>query len=77
MELEMAKTIAVEKLSFEEAFIELETLVSKLENENLSLEESLAFYERGQALAQYCADLLEKAELRLQEVRPSNPKTEE
>lgn len=73
----MAETTAVEKLSFEEAFMELETIVSKLESENLSLEESLAYYERGQALSQYCAGLLEKAELRLQEVHVSSQKTEE
>ncbi len=73
----MTETTAVEKLTFEQAFSELETIVSKLENENLSLEESLAYYERGQALSQYCAGLLEKAELRLQEVRLSSQKTEE
>jgi len=73
----MTETTAVEKLTFEQAFSELETFVSKLENENLSLEESLAYYERGQALSQYCAGLLEKAELRLQEVRLTSQKTEE
>ena len=73
----MTETTAVEKLTFEQAFSELETIVSKLENENLSLEESLAYYERGQALSQYCAGLLEKAELRLQEVQLSSKKTEE
>ncbi len=72
----MTKTSAIEKLPFEQAFTELETIVSALENEDLSLEESLAYYERGQALAQHCADLLEKAELRLQEVRLSDQKTE-
>ncbi|MAT44022.1 MAG: exodeoxyribonuclease VII small subunit [Anaerolineaceae bacterium] len=73
----MTETTAVENLTFEQAFSELETIVSKLENDNLSLEESLAYYERGQALSQYCAGLLEKAELRLQEVRLSSQKTEE
>lgn len=65
-------TKAVDKLTFEEAFSELDAIVAKLENETLSLEDSLALYERGQALSTYCAGLLEKAELRLEEIRISN-----
>lgn len=73
----MTESTAVENLSFEQAFMELEAIVSKLENEDLSLEDSLSYYERGQVLSSYCADLLTKAELRLQEVRISNHKSEE
>lgn len=65
-------TKSVDKLTFEEAFSELDAIVAKLENETLSLEDSLALYERGQALSTYCAGLLEKAELRLEEIRISN-----
>lgn len=73
----MTEEVAVKNLSFEQAYSELETIVSKLENNDLSLEESLALYERGQALSRYCGDLLEKAELRLQEVRLSNESNQE
>lgn len=59
---------APEKLSFEEAFEQLEQLVETLEAGELSLEESLATFERGQALAERCGQLLQKAELKLREL---------
>ncbi|MBI9042954.1 MAG: exodeoxyribonuclease VII small subunit [Anaerolineaceae bacterium] len=52
-------------LSYEEAFEELNAIVAKLEEDESTLEEAMAFYERGQALQQRCAELLEKAELKL------------
>ena len=36
--------------SFEEMMKELETIVQKLDNENVSLEESLNIYQRGMKL---------------------------
>lgn len=71
------KQTAVETLSFEEAFNELEKLVNRLENETLSLEESLQVYERGQALSKHCAQLLEKAELRLVEIQGTTQKSKD
>lgn len=62
----------LEDLTYEEAFSELELTVSKLEGESKNLEESLALYERGQELAQYCAALLEKAELRMEQLKPDS-----
>ena len=64
----MEKT-SVEELSYEQAFLELEEIVNRLESETLSLEESLALYERGQALSLRCSSLLESAELRVQQLR--------
>ncbi len=67
----MTKSKLVEELSYEQAFEELEDLVDKLESGELPLEEALAFFERGQALAARCSDLLEKAELKLKQLSPS------
>ena len=64
----MAKQKPVEELSFEEAYAELQTLVETLEGEQRPLEESLALYERGQALTRRCAELLEKAELKVKKL---------
>ena len=64
----MAKTKAVDGLRFEEAFQELTELVAKLEAGDLPLEQSLALFERGQALAQRCGELLENAELKLRKL---------
>ena len=58
----------VEQLSYEEALGELEALVLKLESEEHSLEDALAMFERGQALARHCSQLLENAELKIKEL---------
>ena len=55
---------------FEETFRELEDAVRRLEEGNLPLEEAIALYERGMELAQICNDLLDKAELRVQQLSP-------
>jgi exodeoxyribonuclease VII small subunit len=57
-----------EGMSYEEALSELERIVSTLESEERPLEEALALFERGQSLARYCADLLDKAELKVQQL---------
>jgi len=51
---------------FDEALQELETLVESLEQGDLSLDESLARFERGVSLARECRDALTKAEQRVQ-----------
>ena len=56
----------VEELNYERALTELESIVAALESGDHALEASLAFYERGQALARYCARLLDQAELKIQ-----------
>jgi exodeoxyribonuclease VII small subunit len=55
----------VEELNYEQAFKQLEEIVATLESEEHTLEESLDLYERGQALANRCSDLLDKAELKV------------
>lgn len=64
----MTEERLVDKMTYEEAFAELEGLVNKLEEGDLQLEESLATFERGQALADRCSELLEKAELKLRQL---------
>ncbi len=58
----------VSQLTYEQAFIELEGIVAALEDDKHTLDQSLALYERGKELARYCAGLLEKAELRIQQL---------
>jgi len=59
---------SVETLSYEEAYKELEDIVSVLESEQRSLDESMALYERGQALIKHCGQLLDKAELKVKKL---------
>ena len=58
----------LEDLSFEEALQELEGAVQRLVEGDLALEDALALYERGMRLVQYCSDLLDKAELQVEQV---------
>jgi exodeoxyribonuclease VII small subunit len=55
-----------QSMNYEEAIRELEAVIAALEAPQVSLEESISLYERGQALAARCAALLDQAELRLQ-----------
>ena len=54
--------------SFESAMEQLETLVSRMESGDLSLEESLKAFEKGVHLTRFCQDQLQKAELKVQEL---------
>jgi exodeoxyribonuclease VII small subunit len=58
----------IEELTFEEALAELETIVAKLESGELTLEDSLALYERGQQVANRCNSQLENASLRIEQL---------
>jgi exodeoxyribonuclease VII small subunit len=58
----------VEGLSYEQALAELETIVTSLESNKLSLEDTMALFERGQALTKHCIELLDKAELRVKKL---------
>ncbi len=60
--------IPVDELTYEEAYTELESIVAVLESEERTLDNAIAQYERGQALARHCADLLDKAELKVQQL---------
>jgi exodeoxyribonuclease VII small subunit len=51
---------------FEAAIAELETIVKKLEEGDLSLETSLQLYERGVQLSRFCHAQLEQAERRIE-----------
>ena len=59
----------VKKLSFERAMEELESIVKRLEDGKVPLEESVAIYERGEALKRRCEELLRQAVQRF----PDNP----
>ena len=61
-------TTPVEQLSFEIALRELEGIVSRLEQGEVDLEDSIALYERGQALKIHCEKKLKAAESRLEKI---------
>ena len=76
---------ASDEPSFEEALKRLETIVDRLEDGNLELEDALSAFEDGVKLTRRCAGELEDAERRIEElvregekwiVRPFEPSEE-
>ena len=55
-------------LPFETALAELESIVTRLEQGNVKLEESIDIYARGEALKSRCEALLKDAEARIEKI---------
>jgi exodeoxyribonuclease VII small subunit len=62
----------LDRLSFEQAFGELEATVQRLEAGELTLAEAITLYERGMRLARRCNDALDTAELQVQQLTLEN-----
>lgn len=58
----------VEKMSFEDAMKELETVVGRLESGDVPLEDSIKLYERGAALKAHCQKKLAEAEEKVAQI---------
>ena len=58
----------IKAMSFETALKELESIVGKLESGQAPLAESIAIYERGEALKAHCEALLKAAEMRIEKI---------
>ena len=65
------------ELSFEQALKRLEAITEALQKGGMDLEEMLALFEEGVALAKICHVRLNKAELKLSEVQTMFEKDEE
>lgn len=58
----------IKAMPFELALEELEKIVGKLESGQAPLQESIAIYERGEALKAHCETLLKAAEARIEKI---------
>ena len=58
----------IQDLTFADALRELEEIVARLEAGDLTLEASLALFERGQTLARRCNQQLDGASLRVEQL---------
>lgn len=58
----------INKLSFEEAIKELTGIVGKIEQGEISLQDSLQQYERGMALIRQCRMILQQAEKKIEKI---------
>ena len=68
MEEKVEKSKKIEELSFEEAYKELEETLERMENEEISLDESLKLFKRGVELYKRCKKLINSASLTVKEV---------
>lgn len=68
----MAARSTKKAVDFESALNELEALVSSMEEGDLSLEESLAAFEKGIKLTRECQSMLSSAEQRVQQLMEKN-----
>ncbi|PZP54532.1 MAG: exodeoxyribonuclease VII small subunit [Micavibrio aeruginosavorus] len=59
---------SLDKLSFEAAMAELETIVKNLETGKTSLEDSINAYERGIVLKNHCESKLREAQSRIDKI---------
>ena len=64
----MTKVPEIAELPFEKALAQLEEIVAKLESGKVDLEQSIAIYERGQALKEHCEKQLKDAEARIEKI---------
>lgn len=58
----------IKDMTFERALKELESIVGRLERGDVELEESIAIYERGEALRNHCDRLLKQAEAKVEKL---------
>lgn len=63
--------------SFEDALNELEALVEQMESGDLSLDQSLAAFEKGVALTRQCQKALSEAELKVQTLTSADGEPEQ
>lgn len=59
--------------SYESLYVRLQEVVARLEQGELPLAEALALYEQGVQLAAACQQLLDAAELRVQQLQAGDP----
>ncbi|HEU4518011.1 MAG TPA: exodeoxyribonuclease VII small subunit [Microvirga sp.] len=64
----MTEAAPITALPFEKALAELEEIVKRLERGDVPLEDSIAIYERGEALKKHCEALLAKATARIEKI---------
>ncbi|PIE78725.1 MAG: exodeoxyribonuclease VII small subunit [Candidatus Delongbacteria bacterium] len=63
-------------LKYEDAVKELSIIVEKMEKGEVSLEETVKYYEEGQKLLQFCKDQLNSAEGKLKKLSPTGNTSE-
>ena len=61
----------LERLTFEEAMMELEKIVDSLDKGDVSLDDAIAAYDRGSQLKDYCQKKLNEAKMKVETIQAS------
>ena len=61
----------IKKLSYEESILELETILTNVQDENISLDKIQNNYIKGHLLLKHCEELLQFVEQEINEIDPS------
>ncbi|MCI1959526.1 MAG: exodeoxyribonuclease VII small subunit [Clostridia bacterium] len=61
--------MAKKKMTYEEAVSRIEEIVSKLENEQVPLDESIKLYKEGMELSLFCSKKLDRAQKEVEELK--------
>ncbi len=69
----------IDNLSYEQAFEKLQKIIQLLEEGNVSLDNSIKYYEQGILLKDYCEKKLQNAEMKIRTVinKPEDSKKDE
>tara|TARA_B110001452_G_scaffold220264_1_gene192477 strand:- start:107 stop:358 length:252 start_codon:yes stop_codon:yes gene_type:complete len=62
----------LDKMTFEEAMNELETLVDSLDRGDISLDQAIAAYDRGSQLKDHCQKRLNEAKMKVESIQTSD-----
>jgi len=63
----------ISKLGFEGAIKELTNIVSRIEQGEIALQDSIEQYEKGMALIKHCRTILQRAEKRIEKISETKP----
>jgi len=63
----------INKLTFEQAIHQLKDIVTRIEQGEIPLQDSLEQYEKGMALIKHCRTILQKAEKRIEKISREEP----
>jgi len=66
----------LKNLSYEQAKLQLDEVVERLEDKDLPLDDMVTLWEQGERLAQICEEKLAGARARLEALRPSGDSAE-
>lgn len=65
------KDLDLSKLSFEEALVQLESIVRELEGGKIKLDDAVEAYEKATALKRFCEEKLKAAQLKIEKINVS------